>query len=214
MGSRFKASPLSIAVPEKAFNQWMEDETSRRRRGGGEADAPSSSTNWPNLSAITFNDLINFQGREWVEFLGLKSGLQKSYCWTKSLGQIRKRVDENVSRYLVNYIRTTMVMLCCLLCERPESLVGIIVILAILDWFSQFTAHTNLDKQSTTYQILSILVTVVVWFVVFLSKAMASVTRSVAMAGTVVGLHAALRLTQAEEQDRVKAAKKQHKKNK
>jgi len=214
MGSRFKASPLSIAVPEKAFNQWMEDETSRRRRGGGEADAPSSSTNWPNLSAITFNDLINFQGREWVEFLGLKSGLQKSYCWTKNLGQIRKRVDENVSRYLVNYIRTTMVMLCCLLCERPESLVGIIVILAILDWFSQFTAHTNLDKQSTTYQILSILVTVVVWFVVFLSKAMASVTRSVAMAGTVVGLHAALRLTQAEEQDRVKAAKKQHKKNK
>ena len=56
--------------------------------------------------------------------------------------------------------------------------------------------------------------TLVVRFVVFLSKAMASVTRSVAMAGTVVALHAALRLTQAEEQDRVKAAKKQHKKNK
>ncbi len=105
MGSRFKASPLSIAVPEKAFNQWMEDETSRRRRGGGEAGAPSSSTNWPNLSALTFNDLISSQGREWVEFLGLKSGLQKSYCWTKSLVQIRKRVDENVSRYLVSHPR-------------------------------------------------------------------------------------------------------------
>ncbi len=28
---------------------------------------------------------------------------------------------------------------------------GIIVILAILDWFSQFTAHTNLDKQVSLF---------------------------------------------------------------
>ena len=91
-------------------------------------------------------------------------------------------------------------------CERPESVVGIVVVLAIVEWFSQFTARTNLDKQSTLYQILSILVTLVVWGVVLLSKAMASVSRAMMLVGIVTLAHACLRLPEAEERRKLKEA--------
>ena len=76
-------------------------------------------------------------------------------------------------------------------------MVGIVVVLAIVEWFSQFTARTNLDKKSTLYQILSILVTLVVWGVVLLSKAMASVSRAMVLVGIVTLAHACLRLPEA-----------------
>merc|ERR1712224_195198 len=218
-GGRFKASPLSIAVPEGAFEKWMEEEVtftrSERRNargGGGEPETSKSYTRrWPKLSKLTFNDLIS-EGKEWVEFFGLKSGLQNSYGLpAMEVSEVIRKADENLSRYLVNYLRATLVMMCCLLCERPESLVGIIVILAIVDWFTKFTAHTNLDKQSTTYQILSILVTLFIWYVVFLSKAVVSISRSLLVAGVVVFLHACLRLTEDEERQKVKVYKKQKK---
>ena len=150
MGSRFKAGPLSIAVPEGAFNKWVDEEVTRvqsRRQAGQPGTSSGGSFNWPKLNALTINDLTS-KGREWVDFLGLKSGLQNSYGVTRNTLDIRKRVDENAARYIVscaglakpretfffflttttlsvslphrvlpqvNYTRSTMVLVCCLL---------------------------------------------------------------------------------------------------
>jgi len=94
-------------------------------------------------------------------------------------------------------------------CERPDSLIGIIVILAILDWFSQFSDRTRLDKQSKRYQVLSVLVTLTVWIIVFLSKAMASISRSLLLVGLVVLLHASFRLPEDVERRKLKMHKRQ-----
>lgn len=208
-----KASPLSIAVAEKDFQTWVSDEVTygkhraTRQPARPETSGSSFVRNWPKLNSLTFNDLTS-QGKEWVDFLGLKSGLQLSYGRANNFVETRKRVDENLARYVVNYLRMTLVMVSCLLCERPESVVGIIVILAIVDWFAQFTAQTRLDKQSTLYQILSLFVTLLVWFVVFLSKAVVSISRSLLLTGIIVLLHASFRLTEALERERLKAYKK------
>ena len=42
-------------------------------------------------------------------------------------------------------------------CERPESLVGIVVILGIMDWYIQFSARTSLDRQVKTLSLLVLL---------------------------------------------------------
>ena len=104
MGSRFKAGPLSIAVPEGAFNKWVDEEVTRvqsRRQAGQPGTSSGGSFNWPKLNALTINDLTS-KGREWVDFLGLKSGLQNSYGVTRNTLDIRKRIDENASRYIVS----------------------------------------------------------------------------------------------------------------
>ena len=109
-GGRFKASPLSIAVPEGAFEKWMEEEVtftrSERRNargGGGEPETSKSYTRrWPKLSKLTFNDLIS-EGKEWVEFFGLKSGLQNSYGLpAMEVSEVIRKADEDLSRYLVS----------------------------------------------------------------------------------------------------------------
>ena len=104
MGSRFKAGPLSIAVPEGAFNKWVDEEVTRvqsRRQAGQPGTSSGASFNWPKLNALTINDLTS-KGREWVDFLGLKSGLQNSYGVTRNTLDIRKRIDENAARYIVS----------------------------------------------------------------------------------------------------------------
>ena len=155
MGPRFKASPLSIAVAEGAFNEWVDEEVTRRRRSATRQDGQpgtsgdgnrGTSWTWPKVNGLTINDLTD-KGKEWVDFLGLKAGLQNSYGITRDGVDLRRRLDENISRYIVNYMKTTLVLVCCLLCETPQSLVGIVTTLAIVDWFTQFTARTNLDKQ-------------------------------------------------------------------
>jgi len=208
-GGRFKATPLSIALPEKEFQKWMEEEVARKTRAKSK-DVPEtsgSSTSWPHLKGLTFNDLTG-QGKEWVGFLGFKSGLQLSYGVANSIAEARKRLDENLSRFVVNYLRTIAVLSGCLLCERPESVVGIVVILAVMDWFSQFTAKTNLDKQGLLFNVLSIFVTMFMWYIVFLSKAVASVTRALVLTLAVVLLHAAFRLTEDLENESIKQKKR------
>ena len=90
-------------------------------------------------------------------------------------------------------------------------MVGIVVILAVMDWFSQFTAKTNLDKQGLLFNVLSVFVTMFMWYIVFLSKAVASVTRALVLTLAVVLLHAAFRLTADLENEGIK--QKQRKKN-
>lgn len=53
--------------------------------------------------------------------------------------------------------------------------------------------------------------TLFIWYVVFLSKAVVSISRSLLVAGVVVFLHACLRLTEDEERQKVKVYKKQKK---
>lgn len=205
----FKASPLSIAVPEGAFKEWVDEEVTRRNRtahgqGGHPGTSTSSGWNWPKVNRLTVQDLTG-QGREWVDFLGLKTGLQSSYGFTRNYQEIRERIDENVSRFIVSappgkkpavvvYLELARLLTSPISisgelhavddgfgvllavssvvpafssgtgvvppltthhlfpplpsrCERPESLVGTVVILGIMDWFIQFSARTSLDRQ-------------------------------------------------------------------
>ena len=81
----------------------MEEEVARKTRAKSK-DVPGtsgSSTSWPHLKRLTFNDLTG-QGKEWVDFLGFKSGLQMSYGVANSVAEARKRLDENLSRFVVS----------------------------------------------------------------------------------------------------------------
>lgn len=74
--------------------------------------------------------------------------------------------------------------------------------------YSSLAPYLPCVTQSTLYQILSLVVTLLVWVVVFLSKAMASISRSMLLVGFLVLLHAALRLPQELEKHKVKLHKR------
>ena len=115
------------------------------------------------------------------------------------------RWDANAARFFINYMRGILAMAGCIMCERPEAVIGIIVIVAIFDWFDQFNARTRLNRQSTRYQLLSAGVTLSVWIVVFLSKAVVAVGRALAIAIAFALLHATLRCHPEEQRDAIKS---------
>ena len=98
---RFKASPLSLAVPDGEFKRWMHEQEAGGRSAQEEPSFEAAALrDWPAITSLTMNDLTG-AGQEWVEFLGVKGGLAMSYGLLKDWALLRRRIDENVARFIV-----------------------------------------------------------------------------------------------------------------
>ncbi|KAJ1403470.1 Prenylated rab acceptor PRA1, partial [Sesbania bispinosa] len=170
----FSSNPLSLSVPEPAFESWLRDtgylEVLDHRTSAAAAATTANSNSAPIpatgffsrivtlLSLFTLNPFSkltaeDFSGdtpswsRSFIGFCG-------SYSFPSSPSQARFRVHENVKRYARNYAYLFILFFACALYKMPLALVGLISCLALWDFFKYFSDRWGLDQYPVIRQCL------------------------------------------------------------
>lgn len=134
MGRAFKANPLSLSLPDPAFESWLRDSGYLEildTNSAALAVTPSTSATtttstiihslfhylWTFFSLLTVNpfaklttDDFSARSPSWTrEFLGFAG----SYCFPWSSDTLKLRVQENVKRYARNYATLFILFFAC-----------------------------------------------------------------------------------------------------
>ncbi|KAK0598945.1 hypothetical protein LWI29_000959 [Acer saccharum] len=176
MGRVFTSNPLSLSVPDPAFESWLRDsgylevlDNSSSSSSAAAANTTASTTSttvthgilhhlWTLVSLFTVNpfsklttDDFSAATPSWTrEFLGFLD----SYAFPSSPETLRLRVLENVKRYARNYASLFILFFACSLYQMPLALVGLLSSLALWDFFKFGNERWKLDQYPMIRQIL------------------------------------------------------------
>lgn len=121
----FSANPLSLSVPAPAFESWLREsgylESLDSRNIHPPLDQKDSFSFTSVLSLLTINpfskvtadDLARPAAPWTAEFFDSGAGPSHTYALPSSSSQARLRVQENVKRYIRNYIYIYVLILGC-----------------------------------------------------------------------------------------------------
>ncbi|CAL1373381.1 unnamed protein product [Linum trigynum] len=179
----FAANPLSVSVPDEAFESWLRDSGYLEL-----IDQHSSSTAATTVSATAANDFDHasltsgfffdslfpaisvllsvfstnpFSKLTAADFsaptpswTGAFIGDCGSYSFPSGSHQARIRVTENVKRYARNYATLFIVFFACSLYQMPLALIGLISCLAVWDMFKFSNERWEWDRYPVLRQVL------------------------------------------------------------
>ncbi|GMY31868.1 PRA1 family protein H isoform X1 [Fagus crenata] len=175
----FSSNPLSLSVPEPAFESWLRDSgylevldhrTATVATTTTTTNSDSSTTSTTTITSYLLSHFLTFlslftlnpftkltaddfsgQTPSWTYgFLGLCD----SYSFPSSPAQARLRVHENVKRYARNYATLFIIFFACTLYQMPLALVGLISCLALWDVFKFCGDRWGLDQYPVVQQCL------------------------------------------------------------
>ncbi|XP_020270868.1 PRA1 family protein H [Asparagus officinalis] len=158
----FSANPLSLSVPDPAFESWLRDTgylellDSHSSSSSSSTDTcPPSASKTPNpnptlsktpkslfsllktlVSLLTLNPFAKLTPDDFAgstpSWTLAFIGSLDSYSWPNGPSQARMRVQENVRRYARNYAFLSLIFLACSLYQMPVPLLG--VVLSLMMW--------------------------------------------------------------------------------
>ncbi|KGN55111.1 PRA1 family protein H [Cucumis sativus] len=180
----FSSNPLSLSVPDAAFDSWLRDSgyleildqrTSDLHRHSSAAPParPTPTAAAPLatgffislfsriatlLSIFTLNPFAKLSA---ADFSGPTPswttgfvGFFESYSFPSSPAQARLRVHENAKRYARNYASLFVLFFVCTLYQMPLALLGLISCLALWDIVKFCCDRWGLDKYPVLWQCL------------------------------------------------------------
>ncbi|XP_020235912.1 PRA1 family protein H [Cajanus cajan] len=166
----FSSNPLSLSVPEPAFESWLRDtgylEVLDHRTSSAAAVSPAPSSSGSGLLSrlLTFLSLFTlnpFAKLTADDFAGDTPSWSRSffafshsYSFPSSPSQARLRLQENVKRYARNYAYLFILFFACTLYKMPVALVGLILCLALWDFFKFCSHRWGLEQYPLTRQCL------------------------------------------------------------
>ncbi|KAI6687280.1 hypothetical protein NL676_024108 [Syzygium grande] len=180
----FKPNPLSLTVPDPAFESWLRDSGYLEL-----LDQRSSSSSYSSAGAYSCGDgaasdpayapgffAAVFSGLGTLLSLATLNPLSKlaagdfsgetpswtrgfvgdfgSYSFPSSPAQARLRVHENVKRFARNYAALFILFFACALYQMPFALIGLLSCLALWDFFKFSSDKWGLDRRPVIRQIL------------------------------------------------------------
>lgn len=180
----FSANPLSLSVPEPAFESWLRDsgylEVLDHRASSAATTISDSATTATAASTIT-SSTFSITGVVFSHLLTLLSlftfnpfskltaedfaaptpswtygfvGSGDSYSFPSSPAQARLRVHENVKRYARNYATLFVLIFASTLYQMPLALVGLISCLILWDVIKFCGDKWGLDQRPVIRQCL------------------------------------------------------------
>lgn len=158
----FSPNPLSLSIPQGAFESWLRESGYLEVIDGGDIDrsAEEESGKFSSLLAINpFGKLTTEDlGREAVswtgEFFDCGLGPAQTYSWPSSITQMKLRMEENLKRYARNYLYLSLVILACFLYKMPVALLGMISVFAMWDMLRMCSNKWGLQQYSFLHQML------------------------------------------------------------
>ncbi|KAL5736383.1 hypothetical protein ACOSQ2_031171 [Xanthoceras sorbifolium] len=229
MGRVFASNPLSLSVPDPAFESWLRDSgylevlDNSSSASASAAANPASNTAtavthgilhylWTFLSLFTVNpfsklttDDFSAATPSWTrEFLGFLD----SYAFPSSPDTLRLRVHENVKRYARNYASLFILFFACSLYQMPLALVGLLATLALWDFFKYSNDRWKLDRYPVIRQFLVRIAQCATVVILICLNVQTALFCAFAVSYAVMLLHAAFRkLTPAKQPSRGRSSR-------
>ncbi|XP_047148370.1 PRA1 family protein H isoform X2 [Vigna umbellata] len=166
----FSSNPLALSVPEPAFESWLRDtgylEILDHRTSSSSAASPAPSSAAGSLfsrlltffSLFTLNPFAKLTADDFAADTPSWSrsffAFSDSYSFPSSPSQARLRVQENIKRYARNYAYLFILFFACTLYKMPVALVGLILCLALWDFFKFCSHRWGLEHYPLTRQCL------------------------------------------------------------
>ncbi|XP_040986291.1 PRA1 family protein H [Juglans microcarpa x Juglans regia] len=227
----FSSNPLSLSVPEPAFESWLRDSgyleilDHRTSSIPNTYSDPSTTTSTNStitsglisllltlLSLFTFNPFSkltteDFSGQTPSWSYGFV-GFCDSYSFPSSPAQARLRVHENVKRYARNYATLFILFFACTLYQMPLALIGLLSCLALWDVFKFCSDRWGLDHYPVIQQCLVRIAQCVAAVIVICSNVQMALFCALGVSYTGMILHSAFRkLTPAKQPPRGRSAR-------
>ncbi|XP_011627347.1 PRA1 family protein H isoform X2 [Amborella trichopoda] len=167
----FSANPLSLSVPEAAFETWLQEtgylETLDTRNIPPCVDRCTTSTGGATsffslfafnpFSKLTVEDLKR-QPASWTgEFFDCGLGPSRTYSLPSSVSQARLRIQENIRRYPRNYAYLSLLILCCFLYKIPIALFGLVSTVALWEVLRICSNRWQLEKYPVILHVMVLL---------------------------------------------------------
>lgn len=178
----FSANPLSLSVPEPAFESWLRDSgylevLDHRASSTATTISDSTATTTATITTSTFTitsvlfshvltlfslfTLNPFSKLATLDFSASTPsrtygfiGSCDSYSFPSTPAQARLRVHENVKRYARNYATLFIIFFASTLYQMPLALLGLISCLALWDVFQFCSGRWGLDQYPVIRQCL------------------------------------------------------------
>lgn len=223
----FSTNPLSLSVPEPAFESWLRDSGylevldhhSSAISGGtaSSSDEDRSNTSIGSgifgslfsgaitlLSLFTLNPFAKLTTQDlsgetpsWTRAFFADC---ESYSFPSGTDQARLRVQENVKRYARNYASLFILILASTLYQMPVALVGLISCLAVWDIFKFCSDRWGWDRYPIIRQVLVRTAQCVTAVMLIILNVQMALFCALAVSYAVMISHAALRkLTPAKQ---------------
>ncbi|KAL2331373.1 hypothetical protein Fmac_018954 [Flemingia macrophylla] len=203
----FASNPLSLSVPEAAFESWLRDTGYLEildHRTSAASPAPSSSSSSAAASRLlTFLSLLTlnpFAKLTADDFAGDTPSWSRSffafshsYSFPSSPSQAGLRLHENVKRYARNYAYLFILFLACALYKMPVALVGLILCLALWDFFKFCSHRWGLEQYPLTHQCLLRIAQCATAVILIISNVQMALFCAICVSYAGVILHAAFR---------------------
>uniref|UniRef100_A0A0D6QX83 PRA1 family protein n=1 Tax=Araucaria cunninghamii TaxID=56994 RepID=A0A0D6QX83_ARACU len=157
----FSANPLSLCIPQGAFESWLRESGYLEviDEGSIDSSADGSSKIMSLLSINPFGKLTTEDlckdAVPWTgEFFDCGLGPAETYSWPTSITQMKLRMEENLKRYTRNYIYLSLVILGCFLYNMPVALLGLVTVFALWDMLRICSNKWGLQKYPFFHQML------------------------------------------------------------
>ncbi|KAF3791017.1 PRA1 family protein H [Nymphaea thermarum] len=224
----FSANPLSLSVPPPAFESWLREsgylETLDCRDAHPPMDQKDGFSFSSVLSLLTINpfskvtaDDLTRSAAPWTaEFFDSGTGPSQTYSLPSSSSQARLRVQENVKRYIRNYIYIYVLILGCAMYKNPLAVLGVLSTLALWDLFRLCSTRLRLDSFPSLQQVVIIIAQSATVVILMYCKVMIAFFWAAVLGYAVMILHSLLRkltpLKQPlQEERRTKMSQSSHK---
>ncbi|KAL9444038.1 hypothetical protein AB3S75_017255 [Citrus x aurantiifolia] len=224
MGKVFASNPLSLNVPDPAFESWLREsgyleilDTATTTSATAVTTASTKETAtattithsllhylYTFISLLTANpfaklttDDFSANTPSWTrEFIGALG----SCTFPSSPHTLKLRVPENVKRYARNYASLFILFFACSLYQMPLALVGLISSLAHWDFFKFCSDKWNWDRHPVIRQVLVRIAPCATLVVLMLLNVQMALFCALAISYVVMILHAAFRKLSASKQ--------------
>ncbi|CAA0815999.1 PRA1 family protein H [Striga hermonthica] len=216
----FDPNPLSLSVPEPAFESWLRDSgylevldqrtTDLRLSAAGTTESAAAngfdgvhlasqllSRIWTLLSLPTFNPFSKLTAGDFTgttpSWTAALFGSYESYSFPTSPSQARLRVHENVKRFAQNYAVLFAIFFACALYQLPLALVGLILCLALWETFRLSSNRWGFDRHPLIRQPSVRLAQCTTAVILFISNVQLAVFCAFALSYAAIILHASFR---------------------
>ncbi|XP_031266549.1 PRA1 family protein H [Pistacia vera] len=221
MGRAFSSNPLSLSLPDPAFESWLRDSGYLELLDTNSAALSTTSSTtatttsatithslfhylWTFFSLLTVNPFAklttdDFSARtpSWThEFFGFAG----SYSFPSSPDTLKLRVQENVKRYARNYATLFILFFACSLYQMPLALLGLISSLAIWDLFKFSSDKWKFDRYPVIRQILIRIAQCATVIILICLNVQMALFYALSVGYTVMILHAAFRKLASQKQ--------------
>lgn len=210
-GSTASASDTGAAAPSAAHVRGDLGRNGLRRRLGGLGDSTLVGVVRTLLAIIGTNPFAKLAADDfsastppWTAgFItgGGGGGEASSYAWPAGPAQARMRIQENVKRYVRNYVYLWLLFFACALYKMPLALVGLFSSLAVWEVLRVATSRWDLEERypgvrSTLVRVAQIATAVILYY----CNLHAATLYAIGISYTIMILHASLRKLMSSKQ--------------